>query len=176
MIVPFLVSFYYIFLLRNAFKQIPDSLYQAAKVDGCSDLGYLIKVMVPLTAPTLISVTLLKFIGVWNTYIWPRLVNKSQEWQLISNWVTMGFQDTFDKLGYGIVGEPINVAKMAASCMVTLPLFILFICFRKYIKSGLSKSGTKGQNLFQVINPGVLDFNKIGKPIIKEELIELFEL
>ena len=143
LILPFLVSFYYIYLLRNAFKQIPDSLYQAAKVDGCSDLGYLVKVMVPLTAPTLISITLLKFIGTWNSYIWPRLVNKSQEWQLISNWVTMGFTDTKNVLGYGY-GEPLTVLKMAAACMVTLPLFILFICFRKYIMSGVSKSGTKG--------------------------------
>lgn len=143
LIIPFLVSFYYIFLLRNAFKQIPDSLYQAAKVDGCSDMGYLIKVMVPLTAPTLISVTLLKFIGIWNSYIWPRLVNKDQEWQLISNWVTMGFTDTNDVLGYGY-SDPLNVLKLAAACMVTLPLFVLFICFRKYIMQGVSKSGTKG--------------------------------
>lgn len=143
LIIPFLVSFYYIFLLRNAFKQIPDSLYQAAKVDGCSDMGYLIKVMVPLTAPTLISVTLLKFIGIWNSYIWPRLVNKNQQWQLISNWVTMGFIDIDNVLGYNY-SESLNVLKMAAACMVTLPLFILFICFRKYIMTGVSKSGTKG--------------------------------
>ena len=143
LIIPFLVSFYYIYLLRNAFKQIPDSLYQAAKVDGCSDLGYLIKVMVPLTAPTLISITLLKFIGIWNSYIWPRLVNKNQSWQLISNWVTMGFTDTHNVLGYNY-SESLNVLKMAAACMVTLPLFILFICFRKYIMTGVSKSGTKG--------------------------------
>ena len=143
LIIPFLVSFYYIYLLRNAFKQIPDSLYQAAKVDGCSDMGYLIKVMVPLTAPTLISVTLLKFIGIWNSYIWPRLVNKNQQWQLISNWVTMGFTDTNNVLGYNY-SESLNVLKMAAACMVTLPLFVLFICFRKYIMTGVSKSGTKG--------------------------------
>ena len=143
LIIPFFVSFYYIYLLRNAFKQIPDSLYKAAKVDGCSDLGYLVKVMVPLTAPTLISITLLKFIGTWNSYIWPRLVNKQQEWQLISNWVTMGFTDTHNVLGYNY-SESLNVLKMAAACMVTLPLFILFICFRKYIMSGVSKSGTKG--------------------------------
>lgn len=143
LIIPFLVSFYYIFLLRNAFKQIPDSLYQAAKVDGCSDLGYLVKVMVPLTAPTLISITLLKFIGIWNSYIWPRLVNKNQEWQLISNWVTMGFTDRDNVLGYNY-SESLNVLKMAAACMVTLPLFVLFICFRKYIMQGVSKSGTKG--------------------------------
>ena len=143
LIIPFFVSFYYIYLLRNAFKQIPDSLYKAAKVDGCSDLGYLVKVMVPLTAPTLISITLLKFIGTWNSYIWPRLVNKQQEWQLISNWVTMGFTDTHNVLGYNY-SESLNVLKMAAACMVTLPLFVLFICFRKYIMSGVSKSGTKG--------------------------------
>ena len=143
LIIPFLVSFYYIYLLRNAFKQIPDSLYQAAKVDGCSDMGYLVKVMVPLTAPTLISVTLLKFIGIWNSYIWPRLVNKNQQWQLISNWVTMGFTDTNNVLGYNY-SESLNVLKMAAACMVTLPLFVLFICFRKYIMTGVSKSGTKG--------------------------------
>ena len=143
LIIPFLVSFYYIYLVRNAFKQIPDSLYQAAKVDGCSDLGYLVKVMVPLTAPTLISVTLLKFIGIWNSYIWPRLVNKDTEWQLISNWVTQGFNDNYNLLGFGY-GDSANVLKMAAACMVTLPLFVLFICFRKYIMTGVSKSGTKG--------------------------------
>ena len=150
MIVPFLVSFYYIFLLRNAFKQIPDSLYQAAKVDGCSDLGYLVKVMVPLTAPTLTSVALLKFIGVWNTYIWPRLVNKKDKsMQLISNWVMQGFADTkgyFDYAQTGMVGqgESLMSVKMAAVCLVTLPLVILFVCFRKYIMSGVSRSGTKG--------------------------------
>ena len=143
MILPFLISFYYIFLLRNAFMQIPDSLFKAAKVDGCSDLGYLVKVMVPLTAPTLISITLLKLIGTWNSYIWPRLVN-SESWQLISNWVMQGFPDDKNVLGYNLANQSLNVVRMAASCMVTLPLLILFICFRKYIMSGVSKSGTKG--------------------------------
>ena len=149
MIVPFLVSMYYIFLLRNAFKQIPDSLYRAAKVDGLSDLGFLVKVMIPLTAPTLISITLLKFIGTWNSYIWPRLVNTNQEWQLISNWMTRGFADTYRQLypdvssGIG-TGDPLTTVKMAAACMVSLPLLILFICFRRYIMTGVSKSGTKG--------------------------------
>ena len=145
MILPFLVSFYYIYLLRNAFKQIPESLYKAAKVDGCSDMGYLVKVMVPLTAPTLISITLLKFIGTWNSYIWPRLVNKkSMDWQLITNWVTMGFADIDNVLGLGTGSESLNTLKMAAACVVTLPLCVLFICFRKYIMQGVSKSGTKG--------------------------------
>ncbi len=150
LILPFLVSVYYIYLLRNNFMQIPNSLYQAAKVDGLSDMGYLIKVMVPLTAPTLVSITLLKFIGTWNSYIWPRLVNDA-EWQMITNWVTRGFTDVNQVLNHGADGSPLygtsetlNTLKMAAVCMVSLPLFVLFITCRKYIMRGVSKSGTKG--------------------------------
>ena len=150
LILPFMVSIYYIYLLRNNFKQIPNSLYQAAKVDGLSDMGYLFKVMVPLTAPTLISVTLLKFIGTWNSYIWPQLVNEP-EMQLITNWVTGGFHDTQEarinviagQLAYG-TSQSLTSMKMAAVCMVSLPLFLLFVFFRKYIMHGVSKSGTKG--------------------------------
>lgn len=145
LILPFLVSIYYVYLLRNNFMQIPNSLYQAAKVDGLSDFGYLVKVMVPLTAPTLVSITLLKFIGTWNSYIWPRLVN-NEEWQMITNWVTNGFSDTSGALygGQYPLSEPLTTLRMAAVCMVSLPLFILFIFCRKYIMHGVSKSGTKG--------------------------------
>lgn len=149
LILPFLVSVYYIYLLRNNFMQIPNSLYQAAKVDGLSDMGYLIKVMVPLTAPTLISITLLKFIGTWNSYIWPNLVN-SKSWQMITNWVTRGFTDNIKPYMYTNSGggplynEPLTTLKMAAVCLVSLPLLILFIFCRKYIMRGVSKSGTKG--------------------------------
>lgn len=144
LIVPFLVSVYYIYLMRNNFMQIPNSLYQAAKVDGLSDMGYLIKVMVPLTAPTLVSITLLKFIGTWNSYIWPRLINL-EEWQMITNWVTKGFTDKGGLIYGGKYGsEALTTLKMAAVCIVSLPLFILFIFCRKYIMHGVSKSGTKG--------------------------------
>ena len=144
LIVPFLVSVYYIYLMRNNFMQIPNSLYQAAKVDGLSDMGYLITVMVPLTAPTLISITLLKFIGTWNSYIWPRLVNLEQ-WQMITNWVTNGVNDKGGAIYGGKYGtEALTTLKMAAVCVVSLPLFVLFIFCRKYIMHGVSKSGTKG--------------------------------
>ena len=152
LIVPFLVSVYYTYLLRNNFMQIPNSLYQAAKVDGLSDFGYLVKVMIPLTAPTLISITLLKFIGTWNSYIWPQLVN-NQPWQMITNWVMWGFNDN-EGILYGAEGilnnvtaygsEPLTTLKMAAVCLVSLPLLVLFIFCRKYIMKGVSKSGTKG--------------------------------
>ncbi len=154
LILPFLVSVYYIYLLRNNFMQIPNSLYQAAKVDGLSDMGYLLKVMIPLTAPTLISITLLRFIGTWNSYIWPRLVNTAP-WQMITNWVTGGFVDRLQPtspwgtdwtLYGGIYGNSMSLdtLKMAAVCMVSLPLLILFIFCRRYIMRGVSKSGTKG--------------------------------
>ena len=145
LIIPFLVSVYYIYLLRNNFKQIPDSLYQAAKVDGTSEIGFLCKVMIPLTAPTLISVTLLKFIGTWNSYIWPQLVNKKESWQLISNWMqSTGFNDPKGVLSGIAYTDGMTTLKMAAACMVSAPLFILFIFFRKYIMRGVSRSGTKG--------------------------------
>jgi len=144
LIVPFMVSIYYIYLLRNNFMQIPNSLYQAAKVDGLSDMGYLIKVMIPLTAPTLISIALLKFIGTWNTYIWPRLVNDEGSWQLLSNWVSGYFTDKGRVLYPENSFSELFTLKMAAVCMVSLPLFLLFIFFRKYIMTGVSKSGTKG--------------------------------
>ncbi len=136
LIAPFLISVFYIYLLRNAMKQVPDSLYKAAKVDGCGDVRYLVKVMIPLVGPTIFSIVLLKFIGTWNSYIWPNLVN-SPNMQLLSNWVSQGFV---------FQGEQRAAAnlKMAAACLVTIPLLILFLCFRKYIMRGVSRSGTKG--------------------------------
>ena len=136
LIVPFLVSVFYIYLLRNTFKQIPDSLYYAAKVDGTSDLKYLIKVMIPMSSSTIISIVILKIMGSWNAYIWPRLVNKS-DMRLISNWLTNGFVDEVTNM----VNYPM---KMAGVVIVSIPLLIMFILFRKYIMRGVSRSGIKG--------------------------------
>ena len=152
LIVPFLVSVFYIYLLRQNFLQIPNELYLAAKVDGTSDIKYLWKVMIPLALPTLISITILKMMGAWNSYIWPQLVN-NQPWQMITNWVMWGFNDN-EGILYGAEGilsnvtsygsEPLTTLKMAAVCLVSLPLLVLFIFCRKYIMKGVSKSGTKG--------------------------------
>lgn len=136
LIVPFLVSVFYIYLLRNTFKQIPDSLYYAAKVDGTSDFKYLIKVMIPMSSSTIISILILKIMGSWNAYIWPRLVNKD-DMRLISNWLTNGFVDEQTNM----VNYPM---KMAGVVIVSIPLLIMFILFRKYIMRGVSRSGIKG--------------------------------
>ncbi len=138
LVIPFLVSVFYIYLLRQNFMQIPNELYLAAKVDGTSDLKYLWKVMIPLSAPTLISITLLKMMGAWNSYVWPNLI-AGEAWTL----VTVGLRSgNFNVPGSeNLVNYPMQ---MAAVVLVTLPLLIIFIFCRKYIMRGVSRSGIKG--------------------------------
>ena len=136
LIVPFLVSVFYIYLLRQNFMQIPNELYLAAKVDGTSDLKYLWKVMIPLALPTLISITILKMMGAWNSYIWPRLVANREEMRMITNGLRNAFTETSGDVNYPV--------QMAAVAIVSAPLFLVFIFLRKYIMSGVSRSGIKG--------------------------------
>ena len=138
MIVPFWISVYYIYLLRQNFKQIPNELYLAAKVDGKSDFSFLMKVMVPLAAPTLISITILKFMGTWNSYVWPNLVTDKDEFRLISTGLR---GSTFTDVN---TGEVSYGYQMAATVVVTVPLFLLFVFFRKYIMRGVGRAGIKG--------------------------------
>ena len=136
LIVPFLVSVFYIFLLRQNFLQIPNELYLAAKVDGTSDLKYLWKVMIPLSLPTLISITILKMMGAWNSYIWPRLVANDEAHRMITNGLRNAFTETTGDVNYPV--------QMAAVAIVSAPLFLVFVFLRKYIMAGVSRSGIKG--------------------------------
>ncbi len=136
LIVPFLVSVFYIYLLRQNFLQIPNELYLAAKVDGTSDIKYLWKVMIPLALPTLISITILKMMGAWNSYVWPRLVANDEAHRLITNGLRNAFTDAS--------GEANIPVQMAAVAIVSAPLFLVFVFLRKYIMKGVSKSGIKG--------------------------------
>lgn len=136
LIVPFLVSVFYIYLLRQNFMQIPNELYLAAKVDGTSDIKYLWKVMIPLSLPTLISITILKMMGAWNSYIWPRLVANDEAHQMITNGLRNAFTETTGDVNYPV--------QMAAVAIVSLPLFLVFVFLRKYIMKGVSRSGIKG--------------------------------
>ncbi|MBQ6718448.1 MAG: carbohydrate ABC transporter permease [Clostridia bacterium] len=136
LIVPFLVSVFYIYLLRQNFMQIPNELYLAAKVDGTSDIKYLWKVMIPLALPTLISITILKMMGAWNSYIWPKLVANDAAHQMITNGLRNAFTDTSGQANYPV--------QMAAVAIVSAPLFLVFLCLRKYIMQGVSRSGIKG--------------------------------
>ena len=136
-ILPFMVSVFYIYLLRQNFKQIPNELYLAAKVDGKSDWSFLWKVMVPLASPTLITIFILKLMGAWNSYVWPNLIASGDESVfLITNGLRSSFNVTADYDEYGI--------QMAATVVVTVPLLLLFIIFRKYIMKGVGRAGIKG--------------------------------
>lgn len=136
LIVPFLVSVFYIYLLRQNFLQIPNELYLAAKVDGTSDFKYLCKVMIPLALPTLVSITILKMMGAWNSYIWPRLVANDEAHRMITNGLRNAFTETTGDVNYPV--------QMAAVAIVSAPLFLVFVFLRKYIMSGVSRSGIKG--------------------------------
>ena len=136
LILPSVTSVFYIYLLKENFEQIPDSLYYAAKVDGTSDLKYLLKVMVPIAKPTLITITILKMIECWNSYVWPRLITDDENYYLVSN----GIQEIREN-GFGRENIP---AMMAAVVVISIPLILLFLIFRRQIMEGVSRGGTKG--------------------------------
>ncbi len=136
LILPSVTSVFYIYLLKENFEQIPDSLYYAAKVDGTSDLKYLWKVMLPISKPTLVTVTILKVIECWNSYVWPRLITDDEAYYLVSN----GIQEIREN-GFGREDIP---AMMAAVTVISLPLILLFLLFRRKIMEGVVRGGTKG--------------------------------
>jgi multiple sugar transport system permease protein len=136
LILPFGISVFYIFFLRQTFQQIPNELYLAAKVDGYGDFQYLWKVMVPMAMPTIVTIIILDMMGTWNAYIWPQLVTESDEMLMVSN----GLMSIFQSAEFA----NFNNIKLAASVVVTTPLLIVFMLFKNYIMRGVSRSGIKG--------------------------------
>ena len=136
LILPSVTSVFYIYLLKENFSGIPDELYYAAKVDGTSDFKYMLKVMVPICRPTIITVTILKVIECWNSYVWPRLITDNEDYFLVSN----GIQ-AIRESGFGRENVP---AMMAAVVVISVPLIILFLVFRKKIMAGVARGGMKG--------------------------------
>ncbi len=136
LILPSVTSVFYIYLLKENFESVPNELYYAAKVDGTSDIKYLFKVMVPICKPTLITITILKVIECWNSYVWPRLITDDQNYFLVSN----GIQEIREN-GFGRENIP---AMMAAVVVISMPLIVIFLIFRKKIMEGVSRGGTKG--------------------------------
>lgn len=136
LILPSITSVFYIYLLKENFEQVPEELYKAAKVDGTSDLKYLWKVMIPICKPTLVTITILKLIECWNSYVWPRLITDDPAYYLVSG----GIQEIREN-GFGRENIP---AMMAAVVVISVPLILLFLAFRKKIMEGVSQGGTKG--------------------------------
>ncbi len=136
LILPSVTSVFYIYLLKENFEQIPESLYKAAKVDGTSDMRYLLKVMLPISRPTIVTIIILKVIECWNSYVWPRLITDDPDFFLVSN----GIQSIREN-GFGRENVP---AMMAAVVVISLPLVVLFLIFRRKIMDGVARGGTKG--------------------------------
>ena len=136
LILPSVTSVFYIYLLKENFAQIPDDLYYAAKVDGTSDFRYLRRVMIPICKPTLITIVILKVIECWNSYVWPRLITDDPDYYLVSN----GIQEIREN-GFGRENIP---AMMAAVVVISLPLIVLFLIFRRKVMEGVARGGTKG--------------------------------
>lgn len=146
MILPFMTSIFYIYFLRQTFKQVPDALYKAAKVDGCSDFKFLTRVMIPIAGPTIFTITILSILGTWNAYIWPQLITAAapttgQRYWLISVALRRHSFVLDDGSGGGL---PMYNLQIAASAIVTIPLLVVFLTLRKYIITGVGRSGTKG--------------------------------
>ena len=136
LVLPSITSIFYIYLLKENFEQIPENLYKAAKVDGTSDFKYLIRVMIPICKPTMITITILKVIECWNNFVWPRLITDNPNYYLVSN----GIQEIREN-GFGRENIP---AMMAAVVVISIPLIILYLIFHKQIMEGVSRGGTKG--------------------------------
>lgn len=136
LILPSVTSIFYLYLLKENFAQIPDELYLAAQVDGSTDFNYLIKVMVPISSPTIVTILILKVIECWNSYVWPRLITDDKAYFLVSN----GIQEIRES-GFGRENVP---AMMASVTVISLPLIILFLVFKNRIMEGVSRGGTKG--------------------------------
>lgn len=136
LILPSVMSVFYVYLLKENFEMVPDNLYLAAKVDGTSDMKYLLRVMVPICRPTIVTIIILKVIECWNAYVWPRLITDDPNYFLVSN----GIQELREN-GFGRENIP---AMMAAVVVISIPLIVLFLIFRNKIMAGVLRGGTKG--------------------------------
>jgi len=139
------VSVFYIFYLRQTFQQIPNELFLAAKVDGYGHFRYLWRVMIPIASPTIVTIAILSLMGSWNAYVWPNLVASGNFHSLSNGWsmalVSNGLMSLFTNSDTGLSHDTVRIA---GSVVVTAPLFVFFLIFRKFIMRGVSRSGIKG--------------------------------
>ena len=133
-ILPLLVSGFYIFMAREYFVQTPAVLFKAAYVDGCSGWKYLWKVMIPMNKNAIATIGILSFISYWNTFMWPLMVTNSDKFRPLSIGL-LNFNYT--------MGSFANM-QMAGATIVLMPMIVFYLIFHKQIISGVSRSGIKG--------------------------------
>nr|WP_319474896.1 carbohydrate ABC transporter permease [uncultured Sphaerochaeta sp.] len=137
LILPEMVSPYYIFMMRQAFLTVDDSYIEAAKIDGMGRLGIITRVLVPMCKSTLITITLVTFTNGWNSYFWPKIIAKNE----VRRVLTVGLvhlRNTFAGLD-----TMNNHEIMAGAVMSVLPVIVLFFIFQKYMLTGYEKTAMK---------------------------------
>ncbi|MFV0379256.1 MAG: carbohydrate ABC transporter permease [Anaerorhabdus sp.] len=134
LIIPFLASVFYMYYLKQYMESIPNSYYRAAKIDGCSNIEFIIKVLIPIIKPALVTVGLLSFISSWNSFLWPLLVTNSTNMRLLNNGLSAFATEA---------GAEVQL-QMAASTITIVPVMIIYFIFRKQIINGVTKNGLKG--------------------------------
>ncbi len=134
LIIPSLASVFYIFYFKNYLAAIPISYYKAAKIDGCTDLEFIWKVMIPLSKPALVTVGILSFISGWNSFLWPLLVTNTKGMRLLNNGLSAFATES---------GSDVHL-QMSAATLTIIPVLIIYFIFRKQIIRGVAKNGIKG--------------------------------
>ena len=134
LVIPFMTSIFYTYILKNFFDTIPDSLYYSARIDGASNWKYLWRVMVPIAKPSLVTIMLLNAISSWNSFMWPQLVINSDKFRTVPFGLFAFMSDA---------GSDTQL-QLAAATVSVLPMIILFLLARKYIVNGVARGGVKG--------------------------------
>ncbi|MFE3517365.1 carbohydrate ABC transporter permease [Streptomyces sp. NPDC059166] len=138
MILPFAINSTAVFLFRQFFSQMPQSLFEAARIDGASELRILWRIALPMARPAVLTALLLTFIGPWNEFLWPFLVTKNADMQPLA--VSLA---SFLSNLQGTVANPAG-ALLAGACVLALPAVALFLLFQRHFTSTDIDSATKG--------------------------------
>lgn len=134
LLLPFVASIFYTYILKNFFDTVSDSLYYSARIDGANNWKYLWRILVPLAKPSIFTIILLNALSSWNSFMWPLYITSDYH----SRTLPYGLQVFTTEAG------SFQELLMAASTIIVLPMIILFICTRKYIVNGVARGGLKG--------------------------------
>ena len=122
-----------VFIIRQYFMNLPNSLHEAAIIDGCSDFRFFCTVVMPLSKPVLSAAAINAFVQVWNTYLWPKLIATREEMYTIQ--VGIEQLNSHEASAYGVI--------MAAAVIALIPTLLFFIAFQKQIIAGMVTGSTK---------------------------------
>jgi len=138
MILPFLINTTAVFIFRQFFMSLPESLFEAARIDGASELRIMTSIAVPLVKPAVAAIALITFIGPWNEFLWPFLITKNAELQplavALANYISNVSQTATNP----------NGAILAGAATLAFPVVLLFVFFQRYFRASDISSGVKG--------------------------------